>query len=81
MDNLSRQNSHAGIVWGGGPVKGNKLGAIGLFSQSVKKGLMENGISWSKISRLCSKLAQIEAGFKLHPVKASRNQNLLFLGL
>ena len=38
MDNLSSQNSHAGIVWGGGPVKGNKLGAIGLLVNQWKKG-------------------------------------------
>ena len=59
MDNLSIQNSHAGIVWGGGPVKGNKMGDYRGFSQSAKKGSRkmaylsqknaENAQSWLKL--------------------------------
>ena len=64
-----------------GQWKVTKWGAFGFFSQSVKKGLTENGISWPKKSRKCSKLAQIEAGVKLHPMKSSINQNSLFWGL
>ena len=63
-----------------GQWKVTKWGAIGVFSQSVKKGLTENGISWSKKSQKCSKLAQIEAGVKLHPMGTFTIQNLLFLG-
>ena len=81
MVNLSSQHSHTGIVWGGGPVKGNKMGGFWGFSQLVKKGLTENGISQSKTSQKRSKLAQIEAGVKLHAIQASINRKLLFLGI
>ena len=54
--------------------------AIRVFSQLVKIGLMENGISWSKKSQKGSKLAQIEAGVKLHSMGTFTIQNLLFLG-
>ena len=80
MDNLSSQHSCAGIAWGGGPVKGNEMGGYWGFIQLVKKGFTENDISQSKTCQKCSKLAQIEAGVKLHPMKALINQNLPFLG-
>ena len=71
------------LAWYGvvGQWKVTKWGAIGGFSQSVTKGLTENDISRSKKCQKCSKLAQIEAGFKLHPIKAPTNQKSLFLGL
>ena len=64
-----------------GQWKLTKCAAIGVLRGSVTRELMENATSWSILGVRSSNLAQIEAGLKLHPMKASWNQITLFLRL
>ena len=62
-----------------GQWKLTKCAAIGVLRGSATRGLTKNATSWSILGVRSSNLAQIEAGLKLHPMKASWNQITLFL--